>query len=92
MFSPLHISAYGDIINTLNDLLPTTAVHRQEVATVNPITRFVRSMKSVVARHDSGFETYYGSVAQQRHGGPSAVEARRDYMEARRINDRIGMF
>ena len=59
---------------------------------MNPIARFVRSMKSVVALHDSGFEHYYGSVAQQRHGGPNAMEARRDYMEARRINDRIGMF
>jgi hypothetical protein len=59
---------------------------------MNPITRFVRSMKSTVARHDAGFETYYGAVAQQTVGGPSAAEARRDYQEARRINDRIGMF
>jgi hypothetical protein len=60
--------------------------------TMNVITRFVRSMKSSVARHDAGFENYYGSIAQQTHGGPNAVEARRDYMEARRVADRIGMF
>lgn len=59
---------------------------------MNMITRFVRSMKSTVARHDAGFESYYGSIAQMGQGGPNAVEARRDYMEARRVNDRIGMF
>lgn len=59
---------------------------------MNVISRFVRSMKSTVARHDAGFETYYGSIARAGQGGPSAVEARRDYMEARRVNDRIGMF
>lgn len=59
---------------------------------MNPITRFVRSMKSAVARHDSGFEVYYGAIAQQSAGGPSAAEARRDYQEARRVNDRLGMF
>lgn len=59
---------------------------------MNAITRFVRSMKSTVARHDSGFEHYYGALAQQSQGGPSAEEARRDYIAARRVNDRIGMF
>jgi hypothetical protein len=60
---------------------------------MNPITRFVRSMKSVVARTDSGFEAYYGALAQtQTEGGPSASEARRDYREARRIADRVGLF
>jgi hypothetical protein len=88
----LHIPAYGDIILVMNELLPMKAVHRRGGGQMNPFSRFVRSMKSAVARHDSGFETYYGAIAQQSTGGPSAAEARRDYQEARRVNDRIGMY
>jgi hypothetical protein len=60
---------------------------------MNPITRFVRSMRSAVARTDAGFESYYGALAQtQSNGGPSASEARRDYQEARRISNRAGLY
>jgi len=59
---------------------------------MNPIARFVRSMRSAVARHDAGFEAYYHAVAQSTDGGPTAMEARRDYQQARRITDRIGMY
>lgn len=60
---------------------------------MNPLSRFVRTMKSAVARTDSGFESYYGAIAQsQTNGGPNASEARRDYREARRITDRVDMY
>lgn len=60
---------------------------------MNPISRFVRSMRSNVARTDGGFESYYAALAQtQGNGGPSAMEARRDYQQARRIMDRVGMY
>ena len=59
---------------------------------MNSITRFVRSMRRNVIRHDSDFEEYYGAVAMQSNGGPNAMEARRDYEQARRFSNRIGMY
>ena len=60
---------------------------------MNPFTRFVRSMRSTVARTDAGFESFYGALAQaQTHGGPNASEARQDYLAARRLSDRFGLY
>jgi hypothetical protein len=40
---------------------------------------------------DRGFETYYGQLVRaQELGGPTASEARRDFMTARRPMDRVG--
>jgi hypothetical protein len=41
---------------------------------------------------DRGFENYYGAIVRnQEIGGPTASEARRDFMAARRPMDRVGI-
>lgn len=58
---------------------------------MNPIRRFVRSMRRSVAPHDAGFEAYYGAIIRQ-DGGPNAEEARRDYQNAQRLSLRATMY
>jgi hypothetical protein len=58
---------------------------------MNLFTRMIRSLQES-ALLDRGFETYYGAlVRSQEAGGPTASEARRDFMAARRPVDRIGI-
>lgn len=54
-------------------------------------TRMFRSLHES-SLMDKGFETYYGQLVRaQQTGGPTASEARRDFMAARRPMDRIGI-
>ena len=58
---------------------------------MNLFTRMFRSLQES-AILDRGFETYYGAlVRSQDNGGPTASEARRDFIAARRPMDRIGI-
>ncbi len=41
---------------------------------------------------DKGFESYYGAIVRtQETGGPTASEARRDFIAAHRPLDRVGI-
>lgn len=54
-------------------------------------TRMIRSLQES-ALLDRGFENYYGAIVRkQEMGGPTASEARRDFMAAHRPMDRIGI-
>ena len=58
---------------------------------MNLFSRMIRSIKESSVL-DRGFETYYGQIIRaQEIGGPTASEARRDFLAARRPVDRIGL-
>ena len=58
---------------------------------MNLFTRMIRSIQES-SLLDRGFENYYGAlVRSQDAGGPTASEARRDFMAARRSMDRVGL-
>ena len=57
---------------------------------MNLFSRMIRSLQES-AILDRGFENYYGQIVRaQELGGPSASEARRDFLAARRPMDRVG--
>jgi hypothetical protein len=57
---------------------------------MNLFSRMIRSIQESSIL-DRGFETYYGQLVRaQELGGPTASEARRDFMAARRPMDRVG--
>jgi hypothetical protein len=54
---------------------------------MNLFTRMIRSLQQSSIM-DRGFENYYGAIVRsQEHGGPTASEARRDFLAARRSMD-----
>ena len=58
---------------------------------MNLFTRMIRSIQES-ALLDRGFENYYGAIVRsQETGGPTASEARRDFIAARRSMDRVGI-
>lgn len=58
---------------------------------MNLFTRIIRSLQEA-ALFDRGFENYYGALVRtEQAGGPTASEARRDFMAARRPMDRVGI-
>jgi len=58
---------------------------------MNLITRMFRSLRDSSIM-DSNFESYYGAIIRnQELGGPTASEARRDFVAARRPMDRVGI-
>ena len=58
---------------------------------MNLFSRMIRSLQAS-ALLDKGFESYYGSlVRMQENGGPTASEARRDFMAARRPMENVGI-
>lgn len=58
---------------------------------MNLFARMIRSIQES-SIHDRGFESYYGAIIRgQQDGGPTASEARRDFMAARRPMDRAGI-
>lgn len=58
---------------------------------MNLFTRMFRSLQASSLR-DNGFESYYGAIVRtQETGGPTASEARRDFLAAHRPMDRVGI-
>jgi len=58
---------------------------------MNLFTRMIRSIQESSIL-DRGFESYYGAIIRTtQDGGPTAAEARRDFMAARRPVDRISI-
>jgi hypothetical protein len=58
---------------------------------MNRFKRMFSGRKTMIG--DSPFETYYGSILQDRQeGGPSAQEARRDFEHIRETMSRISVY
>ncbi len=58
---------------------------------MNLFSRMFRSIQASSLR-DRGFESYYGAIVRnQETGGPTASEARRDFVAAHRPLDRVGI-
>ena len=58
---------------------------------MNLFSRMIRSLQES-SLLDRGFENYYGAIIRtQEIGGPTASEARRDFLAARRPMDRVGI-
>jgi hypothetical protein len=56
---------------------------------MNAFIRMFRSLGTVQLT-DTGFESYYGAVIRrQPTGGPTAAEARRDFKDVRRTQERV---
>jgi hypothetical protein len=58
---------------------------------MNLFTRMFRSIRESSIL-DSNFESYYSNIIRKQElGGPTAAEARRDFVAARRPVDRLGI-